>query len=312
MSGNFIIDGQKVAAPKDLVVTNYQDDKRLRLRIGQLGGGNDGARRRTRWIRSIVLHTTKGIPGGPDQRPQKIIPRLGPDRGKEFDVAKFWATSTKSAGAALVVDSDGSVGQLHDLVTEAAYHTGNAVNDLSIGIEIYQGSDAELYLGQLDKTADLVDFLTATFGIQRQIPHKYLGPIDRLDHGGGADCVGVFGHRDITDRRGAGDPGDAIMDVLAVRGYERFDFQSGEDLRVWASRQKILGDGMTADGVPGPVTVGRLKVRGYDHGLWTSGSIVRLAEQHVGAEVRRLLAETLIPLLGKEGAEAYLRTFKVS
>jgi hypothetical protein len=304
MSGHFIIDGKKVPAPEGLTVVNYQDDKRLRLRIGQLGGGNDGARRRTHWIRSIILHTTKGIPGGSDQRPQKILPGLGPNLGKEFDVAKFWATSTKSAGAALVVDFDGSIGQLHDLGVEAAYHTGNAVNDLSIGIEIYQGSDAELYSRQLEKVADLVDFLTVQFGIQRQIPSRYLGPIDRLDEGGGVDCVGVFGHRDITDRRGAGDPGDAIMQILAARGYEKFDFQRDEDIHVWAARQRLLK--AKDDGVPGPVTTQFLREKGYRDGLWVNGAAH--IEITAAAEINRLLYQTLIPLLGKERALEFLKT----
>lgn len=310
MSGNFIINGALVPAPVGLTVTNYKDDPRLRLRIGQLGGGNDGARRRTRWIRSIVLHTTKGIPGGSDQRPQKILPGLGPNLGKEFDVAKFWATSAKSAGAALVVDFDGSVGQLHDLETEAAYHTGNAVNDISIGIEIYQGSNAELYQGQLDKTADLVNFLTATFGIQRQIPHNYNGPIGRLDESGGFNMVGVFGHRDITDRRGTGDPGDAIMAVLCARGYELFDFQRGEDVRIWAARQKMIGmSASEIDGIPGLKTTALLRALGYPDGIWMNGCPEHDHDTVAAAQVRRFMAESLIPLLGEEKAMAFLKRF---
>src|SRR5262245_56406345 len=84
---------------------SWFDDKALRLGIGE-----DGARRVTNtWIRAIVLHTTRGIPGGSDLRPQRILPGLGPSRNSARSVNSWWSTNGQSAGAHLVVDFDGTV-----------------------------------------------------------------------------------------------------------------------------------------------------------------------------------------------------------
>jgi hypothetical protein len=269
-----VIDGVQVPVP-ELDVKNWHDDPRLRLRIGEKGQHNDGRARRTRWIRSIVLHTTKGIPGGRDRRPQKILPGVGPTGSRAEAVASYWSTSDLASGAHLVCDFDGSWVCLADLATECAYHA-TTMNDVSIGIEIYQGADAEVYDGQLDSVVAMVDFLTARFGIQRQVPDKYRGPIPRLVEGG-ADCVGVFGHRDQTHRRGEGDPGDAVMAKLVAAGYERFDFSGGEDLGAWKERQRAItaarGATVTIDGVPGPRTIQSLEAAGYEDGLWRSGAV---------------------------------------
>jgi hypothetical protein len=267
-----VISGQQVAVP-GLTVNNWHDDPRLRLRIGEKGKTNDGRARRTKWIRSIILHTTKGIPGGRDTRPQKILPGVGPTGSRAEAVASYWSTSDLPSGAHLVCDFDGSWVCLADLATECAYHA-TTVNDVSIGIEIYQGSGAELYDGQLNSVVSMVDFLTTRFGIQRQTPNRYSGPIDRLVQGG-ADCVGVFGHRDQTHRRGPGDPGDAIMQKLAAAGYEQFDFASREDIGTWSDRQRLvgrqIGSNLLIDGVPGPATVTTLKRLEYPAGLWAAG-----------------------------------------
>jgi hypothetical protein len=282
-----VIQGAQVEVA-GLAVRNWHDDPRLRLRIGQPNGGNDGRQRRTRWVRSIILHTTKGIPGGKDHRPQEIRPGRGPGGLHAESVARFWSTSELASGAHLVCDFDGTWVCLADLATECAYHA-TTVNDVSIGIEICQGNAAELYEGQLDSVVAMVDFLTACFGIQRQIPAGYSGPIPRLESGGD-DCVGVFGHRDQTDNRGPGDPGDAAMAWLARAGYERLDFQRGQDLAVWTTRQHDLnrhhGPGLVEDGIPGPDTVARLAQLGYGHGLWTEKS--GDAAQRVRAELDRL------------------------
>jgi hypothetical protein len=271
------------------VVVNWHDDPKLRLRIGQPNGANDGRARKTKWVRQIILHTTKGIPGGKDNRPQKILPGRGPSGRAAESVAQFWSTSELASGAHLVCDFDGSWICLADLATEVAYHA-TTVNETSIGIEIYQGSDAELYEEQLASVVAMVDFLTGQFGIQRQIPAMYSGPIGRLEDGG-TDCVGVFGHRDQTDNRGPGDPGDAIMGLLGRAGYERFDFRGGEDLKVWRQRQANLAvrqsEPIDVDGVPGPGTVAILKKLGYTQGLWSAGRAA--AEASVRQELDALV-----------------------
>lgn len=258
---SLVIDG-KSENVAGLHAISYLDDPN----IPRLSKGRDARPRSTRWIRGIVLHTTKGIPGGRDKRRQEIRPGFGPggDRGER--VARYWSSDPKQSGAHLVADFDGLITQLADLQLECAYHAG-PVNDVTIGIEIYQGGDAELYESQLDVTVHLIDFLTRRFGIQRQMPFEYDGVQPRLE-AGGRNVVGVYGHRDVTGTRGHGDPGDAIFDHLRAAGYEGNDLRSNNDLRRWENRQKLLG--IDSDGIPGPATVRALAAAGRKHGMWVA------------------------------------------
>jgi N-acetylmuramoyl-L-alanine amidase len=265
--GFIIDDGDEVVA--GLECASWRDNPE----IPRLSAGGDARGRSTRWVRSIVLHTTKGVPGGHDQRPQVIMPGLGADRGDDVRVAKFWSIEARPSGAHLVVDRDGSIICLADLSLEAAYHAG-PVNDVSIGVEIYQGDDAELYDGQLEVVVRLVDWLTRRFGIQRQIPHGYdRRPLTRLA-AGGRNLVGVVGHRDVTERRGAGDPGNEIFRRLAEAGYERWDLEAKSDLGAWKQRQVALAAesqlSLDVDGIPGPGTCRALEALGRRHGLWVA------------------------------------------
>ena len=228
------------------------------------------------WIHSIVLHTTRGIPGGTDLRRQRIM--TGVDSHSEVDhkaeVMTGWAEDHICASAHFVIDFDGSIACVADLLTETTYHAGNRiVNHQSIGIEMYQGNEAELFEGQLDAAVRLVDFLTRRFGIQRQFHWPYRNQaVARLVEGG-SSVVGVYGHREVSDDRGEGDPGDAIFERLLQAGYERYDFDKQEDLAVWKARQaelnQQLGISLGVDGVPGVQTVMALIQAGRPHGLWT-------------------------------------------
>lgn len=272
MSG-LVINGREHLIP-GLSIRNFLDDPELALRVGRPDGDNDG-KKRTKPVSLVVLHTTKGIPGGSDKREQVIEPGFGPNTNAEDRTARFWAEDPRSSGAHLVVDHDGSVGCLADLQLVAAYHAGqHEVNERSIGIEMYQGSRAELYVEQISVVVALCNFLTAHFGIQRQIPSSYAGrPVKRLEEDGGRNVVGVIGHRDVSDNRGKGDPGDFVFEMLTKNGYERFDLRSGGDLGVWKKRQELLraktGRQLAIDGIPGPATVAALREAGYRDGLWT-------------------------------------------
>lgn len=268
----FVIDGTSEGGAEvmeggiALRCTSWLDDRR----IPRLSRANDARSRTTRWLRGIVLHTTKGIPGGRDRRAQQIRSGRGPDGDRDIKCARYWSTSRELSGAHLIVDCDGSIVCTADLLRDCAFHAG-PVNDVSIGIEIYQGDEAELYEEQLDITVALVDWLTRRFGIQRQIPHRYAGPISRLA-AGGRNTVGVYGHRDVTSSRGAGDPGDAIFERLAAAGYEHRDLGRDEDLTVWAGRQEMLRAQtnlrLDLDGIPGPGTLQALLASGRPHGQW--------------------------------------------
>ena len=255
-----IIRGEEVLV-EGLEISNFRDDERLNA------APNDGRRRKTRWVRSIVLHTTKGIPGGRKTGvPQFVIPGKGDDEKRELRIADMWSTDGRSAGAHLIIDTDGSVGCMGDLANWAAYHAGGKMNEFSIGIEIYQESTGGIYQESLDSAVLLCEAICRAFRIQRQFHAPYLGrPVQRLRRGG-ADCVGVFGHRDITSRRGSGDPGDIIFEMLRDAGFEDFDFDVGEDMEVWRNRQDELG--VLGDGVPGPQTIKAITERRDFSGIW--------------------------------------------
>jgi len=257
----FVIDG-KVEQPSSLRVLSWLDDPSLRLKIGEDGKARDSST----WIRGIVLHTTKGIPGGSDKRPQKILAGFGPS-GKAGAVARYWSRSDKQAGAHLVVDHDGLIVCCADLEKEVAYHAGPA-NSWSVGIEIYQGADAEMYEGQLSQVVRLCDFLTRRFWIQRQFHWPYRGkPVQRVAEED--SFTGVCGHREVTNNRGLGDPGDAVFDFLRRAGYEGFDFDLNADLPVWTARQKNLClPSAKCDGIPGPTTYKALIAAGYPSGMY--------------------------------------------
>jgi hypothetical protein len=310
MSG-LVINGVEEQVP-GLIVTNFRDDKKLTLRVGNVDGRNDGKRREAKSPDKIIVHTTKGIPGGRDKRPQDIRPGFGDPVDAGRRCAGFWGQDPTPSGAHLVVDADAHTYCLTDLETVAAYHAGDSsLNDKSIGIEIYQGADAELYEGQLAATVTLVNYLTERFRIQRQIPKSYTGPIGRLERGG-RDCVGVFGHRDCTDRRGPGDPGDEIMRLLAAAGYQRFDFNAREDLAFWEQIQRTLlnPDDQThlrADGIPGPETAAALVIAGYKNGLWVLPPETN-GEAFVWGGMARIF-ERLATTLGREKVLQYVRTW---
>lgn len=255
-----IIDGKRVPYAKRAVL-DYVSNPRLAL------GPEDRRLRHTRWIRQIVLHTTKG------EWPSRLLPGYGPDTNSGDAVARWWRADHGHAGAHLVVDWDGTITCHADLVRDAAFHAGPA-NETSIGIEIYQGGapDHAVYEGQLLAVVELVDWMTGHFHIQRQMPPtSTAGIIHRCSFVGGLKrIVGVIGHRHITRDRGCGDPGDHVFDCLAEAGYEEMELEPRQDdRRTWLDRQRALGmTGVDCDGIPGPHTVDMLQAAGHRGGLW--------------------------------------------
>lgn len=262
--GGLVLDGTELHIA-GVDVLNWRDDPAIELTSWQWRPRSIG------WTPLIVLHTTKGIPGGSDRRPQEIRPGAGPGGNARGTIA-WWNREQRYGSAPIVIDHDGSVLCCADVTRHVCYHA-TALNERSIGVELYQGSQAELYEHQLDVAVRVIDALCRELGIQRQIHHPYKGSLSRIHDGQG--CVGVIGHRDQHDcNRGPGDPGDAIMERLVEAGYERFDFDVSEDVKVWRKRQEDLNEladaGLTVDGIPGPATVAALEAAGFGDGLWTS------------------------------------------
>lgn len=220
------------------------------------------------WVRQILIHSTGGI------WPQPIIPGAGPG-GEAARYADIWQSDPKHSAAPLVVDSAGVVACLADLALTTAYHA-EASNPWSIGLEMVQGRDGSLHQATLDATALLVAGICGAMGIPCQMPRgpyrdRPLMRMEVSDNGhrlklGGPDCVGVFGHRDVTSARGRGDPGDAIWTALAALGFEGFDYAAGEDLLIGKARQKALnarGGQLVVDGLVGPKSIAEAKRQGF-------------------------------------------------
>lgn len=269
MSG-IVIDGVAEHVP-GLEVYDWQDDPKIKL------SSEDGRARRTKWVRAIMLHTTRG------DMPQVVHAHQGPEGLARRTVAA-WGNDSRHAGAHLIVDGDGSIWCLADLIRDVTFHA-TSMNECSIGIEFAQTSRMvdnvqvfELYQSQIDAGVKLLDWLTLRLGIQRGFHGPYLGedhPVARLAKGGvDCDCVGIFGHRDQTIDRSEGDPGNAIFDALFEARYERHNFDEYEDQKVWALRQRMAnrrGAQLKVDGVPGPATIAALRrYMQRPAGLWVT------------------------------------------
>lgn len=223
--------------------------------------------RSTSWVRQIIIHTTKGM------FPQKILPGKGAG-GKDKVVADFWRGDPEHSAAHLVVDTDGSIVCLADLMKISAYHATFS-NDFSIGIEMYQMGDGGIYEATLESTVKLVLTLCDLFGIPLQSDARQYAnaPLARMVPGG-KDMVGVFGHRDNTNRRGRGDPGDIIFLKLRDAGMIQHFYDAKPipgDKAYWSKVQtalnKTYGLRLGTDGVCGPKTVEALR----KYGLWNGG-----------------------------------------
>ncbi len=282
-----VMNGNVVPVP-GMDVQNYLENPRLAITVPE-----DGYVSSENWrARNVTLHTTRGIPGGKDQRPQVLHPGLGPDTNVGERSAAYCrnnpdAGRDRHGGHHLTFDGNGKLYCHMDLVRVVGYH-GRSCNRYSIGVEVWQdGKTAGLWDGQCEAVVAFLDWLTRAMvcqdgtpaPIQRQVHYPYLGrPISRLGPGAsGRNVVGIYGHRDADSNRGQGDPGDFIFEKLVRAGYERFNFEANEDLAAWEARQGDLFDVKAnhgeysdprVDGVPGPGTASRLASRGNRHGLW--------------------------------------------
>lgn len=252
-----IVNGLQLAVP-GLRVVNYRDEPAIRLKIGE-----DGTARPRVLIDYVVLHTTLGAPDNTFKHSQQVIEGAGPatDVGKQL--AQMWGTDGRCAGSHLAIGFDGTVYCLCDLLLEESFHA-TTVNLHSVGIEYQQGRQSELYSVQLEAGRRLVDWLTLYFEIPRMIPLGYKGiPIPQLAVGGHG-YRGVFGHRDQSIQRGAGDPGDFVMQSLR---YRAIDVAGGAYVTYWQAVQRWLGfSGTDVDGDPGPHTFRALRARGFAGG----------------------------------------------
>jgi len=221
---------------------------------------------RTRRVRTIVLHTVKGING-------PVRGGLKPSTRAEV-YARYQTRAERAVSWDATLDTDGTLIWQNDPLADFCYHA-TAWNPISLGIELVQDADGSLYDGQLQTLVRVLDTLTAHLGIQRQIPWGATGlprgVVDRLDEHGhqrGSDYVGVAAHFMNTESRGRGDT-SVPFEYLRRAGYECVDMPARSDLELWKSRQFALGmSRQDRDGIPLDKTVALLKQNGHRLGLW--------------------------------------------
>jgi hypothetical protein len=258
VSGSLLIDGELVGVP-DVTVIGPHDAAWSHLSPGDC---------RPRSVRpfQIILHKTIA------DDVEKVLAGSGKPGGAER-TAEYWAGDPQHSGAHLVTGDDGVVACLADLVRVEAYHA-TVSNLYSIGFETRELVGGGVYADALTSTVAVTLAIVEHLGIQLQVPRSYSGhPIKRMLDGG-RDMIGIFGHRDNTESRGRWDPGDILFNMLRAHGAESFDFDAGEDRRVWSARQVALqakGHSLVADGIPGPKTTAALKLEGYRGGVFALG-----------------------------------------
>ena len=222
-------------------------------------------------IRSIIVHTHEGLKSA-------LIQGVGAPSSTAQALARYQVNTDREVSWDYTVDSDGSVLAQNDPAIDYSWQAGS-INPVSIGIELVQhnaNGTRSLYSEQIQKAVLLIDFLTAAFGIQRQIPwdkqrdKPVLTQIPRIQNN--KTFYGILGHVQLTKDRGPGDPGEHIFYALRDAGYELFNISLDEDLETWKRRQAVLGI-QNPDGIPGPETVRKLKAGGMKNGLWVSRPI---------------------------------------
>lgn len=271
MPGGLLIGGKLVDVPNVFVIGPHDTE------WSHLSPGDCRPRQRKRKDGSLIgpqqwiLHKTIA-----DDTEHVIIGK-GPsgDAGGARATAEYWSKDPAHSGAHLITGHDGEVACLADLLLTEAYHA-TVSNAYSVGHETKELVGGGFYESAASATVATTLVGCRALGIQWQIPKlAYKGkPLTRMLNGG-ANCTGIFGHRDNTVDRGRWDPGDVLFAMLRARGVEAFDIEAGEDLDVWGKRQaelNRLGDYQLAvDGIPGAATVAALKAQGYVDGIWALG-----------------------------------------
>jgi len=256
-----------------LAGTNFIEDPAAGLKIRR----DCRLREPGTWVRGIVLHTRMGLP-------VNVREGRGPNIGWDQLLARRFEADDRDASCHIAIDADGSYACLADLQRVVTYHA-EQVNDVSIGIEMYQAQDGGVWASTIAACVAVVDVITRVLSIQRQYPmelglcRRFARPSVGVDpkqalaymSGGarGRDFSGVYGHRNVTRNRGPGDPGDPVFVALHHAGYEAYLVDSGADLDVWSTRQRALGiPDDDCDGIVGRKTVELMRVAGHACGLW--------------------------------------------
>ncbi len=224
--------------------------------------------RKTSWVRSVCLHTRMGLP--------LVLGGFAPKSVKDWSgvVAARHSRDDRKASWHISIDADGSYACHLDLGYVAANHAGQ-VNDVSIGIEMYQTTTGLIYRDTFDSCIKILEVICEVLRIPRMCtaPNQDSIMIDfaypkytpfnrsrKLAHmaGGkeGREYAGVFGHRNATRNRGKGDPGNYIFELLSERPGWISGLHGEEYKQYWKTIQRDVCKFPLeqCDGIPGPKT----------------------------------------------------------
>jgi hypothetical protein len=257
---SIVLNGEKIATP-GLETFSWLDDHNVPK--------TTDVNPRTQWLRAIVMHTVHGKTG-------KLLPGLSKPNTRAESYAKYQASTSRDVSWDYTIDTDGTIVASNDPVKFYTWQA-TSVNPFTLGIELVQEDNGDLYEGQIAVAVQFLDCLTRELAdrghpIQRQVPMSVNGTpvkgvISRIANAEMAkQVVGVYGHRNQTSNRGAGDPGDFIFDALLRAGYKGFNLETKDDVTFWKDIQTRLGVS-PADGIPGRDTQKALLAAGYKHGL---------------------------------------------
>lgn len=257
---SIVLNGEKIATP-GLETVSWLDDPKVPK--------TTDVNPRTTWLRAIVMHTVHGKTG-------KLLPGLSKPSTRAESYAKYQASTSRDVSWDYTIDTDGTIVVSNDPIKFYTWQA-TSVNPFTLGIELVQEDNGDLYEGQMDVAVRFLDVLTRELAdrnhpIQRQVPmttdgKPVRGVIKRIEDSSLAkNFSGVVGHRNQTSNRGAGDPGDFIFDELLKAGYKGFNLDTNDDVVFWKDIQTRLGVA-PADGIPGRDTQKALIAAGYKHGL---------------------------------------------
>lgn len=208
----------------------------------------------------ICAHTTSGLRGS-------VLQGCAASSDTAFSFARYQAVTDREVSWDFTVGRDGTVTWSNDPLVSYTWHA-TTVNPRSIGFEMAQDPDGTLYACQIEAAYKVIVFLCAALSIQAQTPTvggvPDSGVIPRVESGG-ADVVGIIGHRNVTTNRGPGDPGNAIFDKLLSERFAGFDFRTGQDLLFWREQQRALG--LPQTGVPNRTDAEALQRLGRPFGM---------------------------------------------
>jgi len=202
-----VIEGMQLEVP-GLRALSWLDEPELRLKMPEDG------QKRWKPPHSLCLHTTMGILPAPRSTGVKQRPAR-PEECTGRRTVNAWRHEKRQASGALIVDADATILSTCDVVEEMSYHCPH-LNIASIGIEVVQQPDGDLFSAQLSAVVTLCTLLCGVLRIPKRVIWPFRGPRPILKM---QNFLGVFGHRDADNNRGRGDPGDVLIQALVAAGF---------------------------------------------------------------------------------------------